>query len=101
MNKLIYNMKKSKALAVISFIFGLMFWVPLINFIFGALAIYFGFKAVGKIKRDPTKYKGKWFAVVGIILGAIVYIMYFTGIAMCLFGYKEICKNIGLNLLAK
>ena len=94
-------MKKSKALAITSFILGLMFWIPLLNLIFGALAIYLGFKALGKIKMDSVKYGGKWFAIVGIIFGAIVYVMYFTGVGMCLFGYKEICKNIGLTFLAE
>ena len=94
-------MKKSKALAVTSFIFGLIFWIPLLNLIFGALAIYLGFKALGKIKKEPVKYGGKRFAIVGIILGFIVYLTYFTGVGMCLLGYKEVCKNIGLTFLSK
>lgn len=93
-------MKKSKTTAVASFIFSLVFWIPLLNLIFGALAIYLGIKALIKIKKEPNKYSGKGFAITGLILSSIVYLTYFIGLGMCLFGYKEICKNIGLAFLA-
>ena len=93
-------MEKSKGTAIASFIFGLFFWIPLINLIFGALAVYLGIKSLIKIRRDPAKYFGKGFAVAGIILGALVYVTYLTGLGMCLFGSNEICKNIGLSYLA-
>ncbi len=92
---------KSQAMSIISFIFGLTFWIPLLNLIFGLLAISIGRNSLVNIKKDPAKYGGKWFAIIGIILGSLVYITYFTGVSMCLFGYKEICKNIGLGFLAK
>jgi len=93
-------MHKSRATAIASFIFGLFFWIPLINFISGALAIYLGIKSLIKIRKEPSKYFGKGFAVAGITLGALVYVTYLTGLGMCLFGNKEICKNIGLPFLA-
>ena len=93
-------MKKSKAMPIASFIFGLTFWIPLINLIFGVFAIYLGIRSLSKIKNDPDKYGGKAFALIGIILGAVVYITYLTGIGMCLTGYKEICKFMGLQFLA-
>ena len=93
-------MEKSFGTAIASFIFGLFFWIPLINLISGVLAIYLGVKTLIKIRRDPAKYCGKGFAVTGIILGALVYVTYLTGLGMCLFGFKEICKNIGLSFLA-
>ena len=93
-------MKKSKGTAVASFAFGLFFWIPLINLICGALAIYVGVKSLIRIKKEPTNYSGKGFAIAGIILGALVYATYMTGIGMCLFGFKEICKNIGFSFLA-
>ena len=93
-------MQKSRGTAIASFVFGLFFWIPLLNFIFGAFAIYLGAKSLIKIKKDPAKYSGKGFAVTGIILGAIVYAAYFTGIGLCLLGFKGICKNIGLSFLA-
>lgn len=93
-------MEKSKATAVASFVFGLAFWIPLLNFIFGVLAVYLGLKAISKIKKEPDKYGGKGFAVTGIILGALPIVLYIIGFGMCLLGYKEICKNIGLTFLA-
>lgn len=92
--------KKSKATAIASFVFGLTFWIPLLNLIFGAFAVYFGIKSLKNIRKEPTKYGGKWFAVIGTILGLLVYLFYFTGLGMCLYGYKEICNNIGLTQLS-
>lgn len=93
-------MKKSKAIAVSSFIFGLAFWIPLLNFIFGALAIFLGIKALSKIKKEHDKYGGKWFALAGIALGSLPIVLYTIGLGLCLVGYKDICKNIGLAFLA-
>ena len=92
-------MEKSRGTAIASLIFGLFFWIPLINFISGALAIFFGVKSLIKIRKEPGKYDGKRFAITGIILGALVYVTYLTGLGMCLFGFKEVCKNFGLSFL--
>lgn len=92
-------MKKSKGTAIASFLFGLTFWIPLLNLIFSLMAIYLGLKALKNIKAEPVKYGGKWFAIAGITFGVVVYIAYLTGLVMCLSGYKEICKSIGLTLL--
>lgn len=93
-------MNKSKATAIASFTLGLAFWIPLLNMIFGALAIYLGFKSLSNIKKYPLKFGGKWLAIAGITLGLIVYVTYFIGVGMCLTGYSDICKNIGLGFLA-
>ena len=92
--------EKSNAMALASFIFGLAFWIPLLNLIFCALAVYLGIKSLVKIKKNPEDFGGKAYAVIGIILGIIVYVAYFTGVGMCFAGYKEICKNIGLGFLS-
>ena len=92
--------KKSKAMAATSFAFSLFFWVPLLNLIFGALSIYLGIKSLRKIKKEPKLYNGKWYAITAIILSAMVYLFYLTGVGMCSFGYKQICSNIGLEFLA-
>ena len=92
-------MKKSKTIAVASFVFGLTFWIPLLNLIFGLLAIHLGFKAMSKIKKEPEKYEGKGFAIAGIVMGSLPIVFYIIGLGMCLLGYKEICKNIGLAYL--
>ncbi|HLG24978.1 MAG TPA: DUF4190 domain-containing protein [Candidatus Nanoarchaeia archaeon] len=93
--------EKSKARAVSSFVLGLGFWIPLLNFILGALAVYHGMKALRNIKNEPKKYSGKAFAVTGIILGCLVYFLYLVGIGMCLYGFRDVCSNIGLEFLNK
>ena len=92
-------MEKSKATAVVSFILGLLFWIPLLNIFFGALAVFLGIKSLMKIKKDPKKYGGKWFAVTGILLGLLPIILSMIGLGMCLTGYKDICKNMGIDFL--
>ncbi len=93
-------MKKSKAAAMASFIFGLTFWIPLLNLIFGILAIVMGFRALYGIKKQPEIYGGKWLAVAGIALGGLVCLMSITGFGICLAGYKDVCKGMGLNFLS-
>ena len=93
------DQKKSRAMALTSFVFGLFFWIQLLNLIFGALAVYLGFKSLGKIKKEPRLYGGKWFAIIGIVLSVLVYLTYLTGVGMCVFGYKGICTSIGLEFL--
>lgn len=92
-------MKKSKSIAITSFVFGMTFWIPLLNLIFGLLAVILGFKALSKIKKDPKVYGGKWFAVGGIALGITVYLGYILALGLCLTGYKEVCKSINLSFL--
>jgi uncharacterized membrane protein len=91
---------KSKAHAIAAFSFGLTFWIPVLNMIFGIFSIYFGIKALRNIKKDPTKYGGKWLAVVGIILSGFVYITFIIGLGMCFSGNSVICSSIGFNFLA-
>src|SRR3989338_108901 len=91
---------KSQEMSIASFISGLIIFIPLINLIFAILAIHLGIKSIKKIRQNPKQFGGKWFAILGIILGALVYATYSTGIGMCLLGFEDICKNIGLSFLA-
>ena len=93
--------KKSKKSAIASFIFGLAFWIPLLNLIFSFFAIYIGIISLKNIKKEPEKYAGKIFAIIGIILGSIVYITYLIGLALCLLTHKTICSYLGLPFLAE
>ncbi len=92
-------MKKSKAMAIASFVFSLTFWIPLLNMIFGALALIVGIKALLNIKKQPQNYSGKWYAIAGITIAGLVYITYFTGLGICLYGNKEVCKGMGITFL--
>lgn len=93
-------MKKSKGHAIASFVFGLFFWLPLLNLITGILAIILGVKALRLRKKNPEQFGGKWFAIIGIILGAIPLVFSVVGLIYCLSGFSDICANMGLWFLA-
>ena len=92
--------KKSNAGAITAFVFGLTFWIPLLNLIFGIFAIYLGIKSLKNIKKEPEKYSGKIFAITGIVLASIVYAAYLIGLLLCLTTNKAICGYIGLSFLS-
>ena len=96
----IFDSSKSKAVSLVSFAFGLAFFIPLLNLIFGIPAIYFGIISIKKIRQNPKQFGGKWFAILGISFGALVYLTYLIGLGMCIAGLKDICTNIGLGFLA-
>lgn len=96
-----FDRGKSRAASLASFLFGLGFWIPLLNLIFAIPALYFGIASIRKIKKKPEQYGGKWFAVIGIVLGALVYLTYYIGVAMCVSGNREICSSMGLAFLSK
>lgn len=93
-------MAKSRALAWASLAFGLVFWIPLINVLFGILALVLGIKALHRARAQPELYGGKVIAVIGIILGGIPLLFSATGIAFCVAGWETICYNMGLWFLA-
>ena len=89
--------KKSKARAIACFACGMIFWIPLLNLIFGVFGIYLGITALLKIKKNPNEYGGKIFAIIGLLLCLLVYVFYFTGLGLCLYGNKAICTAIGIK----
>ena len=90
-------MKKSKSMAIASFVFGLLSILPLINYLLMPLSIYLGFRSLQNIKKNPEAYGGKIFAVTGLTISILILIFTLTGIGICLAGYKEICKGMGFN----
>ena len=92
--------KKSKKSAIASFVFGLTFWIPLLNLIFSFFAVYFGILSLKNIKKEPEKYSGKIFAIIGITLGVITYVLFLIGLATCIAGLEIVCHSIGLSFLA-
>ena len=63
---------RNHGLAVTSMILGILSLVTLYGaFLFGVLAIIFGAVALGAIKRDSEKYKGRGMARAGLICGII------------------------------
>lgn len=92
-------MEKSKALAVASFIFGLISIFPLINYITIPLSIYFGAMALRNIKKHPSAYNGKGFAITGLVISILTLIFIMAGIGICLAGSKSICSSMGFAFL--
>lgn len=92
--------RKSKLKAIVSFVCGLTFWIPILNLIFGVGAIYFGIKALTSIRKEPSKYGGKWLAIIGMTLGIVVWVTYLSGIGLCIIGIKGVCSSIGLKWLS-
>jgi len=90
------TIKKSKARAILCFIFAIISFLPLINYITIPLSLYFGFKSLKNIKKDPVAYGGKGFAIAGLTISILILIFTLTGFALCLSGNKEICTAMGL-----
>ncbi|MAG15555.1 hypothetical protein CMO88_00685 [Candidatus Woesearchaeota archaeon] len=61
--------KKRSRNAIIALILSLFVVIPLLNYIIGAVAIYFGTEALKEIKHKQKK--GKIIALLGIFLGSI------------------------------
>ncbi|MBI4144976.1 DUF4190 domain-containing protein [Candidatus Woesearchaeota archaeon] len=93
-------MAKSRALAWASLVFGLTFWIPMLNVLFGILALVLGIKALSRARAQPESYGGKAIAVIGIILGAIPLLFSVAGLGLCVSGWETICYNMGLWFLA-
>jgi hypothetical protein len=61
--------RKIEKFGVIGFILSVLGLFPIIGLPFAILGLVFGIRSLRKIHRDPTHYKGKGFAITGIILG--------------------------------
>lgn len=60
------QVKKTEGFGLVSFIVGMIGGLPL-----GILALIFGVISLTRFKKEPGKYKGKGFAIAGIILGLL------------------------------
>lgn len=92
--------QKSRARAIACFACGMVFWIPLLNVIFGAFGIYFGISALSRIRKSPDKYSGTAFAAMGLALCLVVYMFYFLGIGLCISGNGQVCAALGLESLS-
>lgn len=82
--------KKTHGLAVTSYIVALSglavawFIAGAVGIATGIVSLIFGIIALSKIKKQPEKYKGKGFAVLGIIIGALSLILSVLFVAILL-----------------
>jgi hypothetical protein len=63
--------KIDKFYAKLSFVLGLGFWIPLLNYPLSIMAIIFGIHGLKLAHKFPARYGGRTFAVMGIILGTL------------------------------
>lgn len=63
--------KKLHKIAKLSLIFGFFVVIPLLGYIFSLAALILGIMALVKIAKSPQEYRGKDFAIAGIILGLL------------------------------
>ena len=70
--------RKNSGLAITSFVLGLvaMFlsWIPFVGLIASIIGLIMGIVALVKISKN-SQLKGKWMAIVGIILCSILFIL--------------------------
>ncbi len=60
---------KTEKLGLFGFIFSFLGIIPVVGIPFGILGIVFGAISLRKITRNPAKYKGKGFAIAGMVIG--------------------------------
>lgn len=88
--------KARSGTAVLSFILGSFFWIPLLNYFICLWAIWFGFKALKDIRNGGGKHKGKLFALCGIALGLVPY---YFGILYVLRDVLHVSKTLLANVI--
>ena len=63
--------KKTLGLAITSLVFGCLFLIPFLGFLFSLAAIVLGIIALVSIAKNKETIKGQGLAITGIVLGAI------------------------------
>jgi Tfp pilus assembly protein PilE len=63
--------KKTLGLAITSLVFGCLFLIPFLGFLFSLAAIVLGIIALVTISKNKATVKGQGLAITGIVLGAI------------------------------
>ena len=67
--------RPNRNLAIASFVLAFFCWIPMFNILTSILSVTFGIMALYKIKKDPKNYKGTFFALFGIIIGVVVFLL--------------------------
>ena len=79
---------KLNSMALTGFVLGLIgVVIPYLGIILGPLAIIFSAIGLIKIHKESTKWKGKGFAIAGIILGILAFLLFFAVLSI-LFSHK-------------
>tara|TARA_Y100000310_G_C20659936_1_gene804156 strand:- start:649 stop:891 length:243 start_codon:yes stop_codon:yes gene_type:complete len=76
----------SNSTAKTSLILAIISWLPLFNFITAPSSIYFGIKALQKIKNNPDKYSGKVYAIIGLSIGCLITVFSYSWLLFKIIG---------------
>lgn len=64
--------RKNEGLGIAGFVLGIVGWfTPYLGFIMCLLALIFGAVSLGKIVKNPDKFKGKGFSITALIMGIL------------------------------
>src|SRR5690554_708757 len=72
-----YKSRRLNTLALLSFVFGVLSFF-ILGLPFGVAAVVLGIIGIVQIENNPTQYKGKGFAIIGLIIGIIAVIVMVT-----------------------
>lgn len=81
-SEMVQNIMSSKKDAIISLILALISWIPLFNFVTAPLGVFYGIKAIKKIKTHPENYSGKAYAIIGLIMGGMITVFTYSWLAL-------------------
>ncbi|MBI4150906.1 hypothetical protein HY492_02160, partial [Candidatus Woesearchaeota archaeon] len=63
----------------------LTFWIPFVGSFITLMAILLSKAALSKIKRHPKKFSGNAFAVIGLLLGVMFFILSLCALGLVVF----------------
>ncbi|MBC8501425.1 MAG: hypothetical protein H8D38_06710 [DPANN group archaeon] len=86
--------KKDRFHAILSFIFSLGFWIPLLNIGFSLVSLFLAIKALRLISADSKKYGGMGFALAALIISLT------TFIGSIIFGTIYIYRRVTCEVVA-
>jgi len=67
--------RKTLGLAIASLVLGCFFWIPLLGFLLGMVALILGIVALVQINKNKAQLKGEGLAIAGIVMGGLSVIM--------------------------
>ena len=83
--------KLNQTMPIVSLIFGIISLCCYVSPVTGVIALITGFLGIKNVKNDPSRYGGKTLAIIGMILGGLlfvvglvywVFLIFFGGLSM-------------------
>lgn len=79
---MIGNQKKRSGLAIASFVFGCLFFVPILGLFFSLIGVICGIVALKRVARSHGVLRGRKLAISGIVLGSVGFLLIFSFLAI-------------------